>query len=96
MHDIIKAHDEQVQCGSCGQADWERSRKELDKAKHDVERLRRALDRSDVEKRDQQQKGLATRQALQVYCKGHPCIYPSVHSCIQPSVHPSIHPSIRL
>lgn len=52
-------------CVLC-QADWERSRKELDKARHDVERLRRALDRSDVEKRDQQQKGAATRQALEV------------------------------
>ena len=49
-----------------GQADWERSRKQLDKAKHDVERLRRALNRSDAEKREQQQKVAATRQALQV------------------------------
>ena len=48
------------------QADWERSRKELDKAKHDVERLRRAIDRSEAEKRDQQQKMYATRKALQV------------------------------
>ena len=48
------------------QAEWERSRKELDKARHDVERLRRALDRSDVEKRDQQHKATAVNQALQV------------------------------
>ena len=51
-----------VQC----QADWEQSRKELGKARHDVERLRHALDRGDVEKRDQQQKTDAARQALQV------------------------------
>ena len=50
----------------CGQAEWERSRKELDKARHDVERLRRALDKAAVEKRDQQQKVAATRDALQV------------------------------
>ncbi len=48
------------------QAEWERSRKELDKARHDVERLRRAVDRSDVEKRDQQHKAAAVKQALQV------------------------------
>ena len=48
------------------QAEWERSRKELDKGRHDVERLRRALDRSDVEKRDQQHKATAVTQALQV------------------------------
>ena len=49
------------------QADGERSRKELDKARHDVERLRRALDKAAVEKRDQQQKVAATQQALQVW-----------------------------
>jgi len=53
------------------QAEWERSRKELDKARHDVERLRRAVDRSDVEKRDQQHKGTAVKQALQVTSDGH-------------------------
>ena len=63
----------QARCVACGmhligwiQAEWERSRKELDKARHDVERLRRALDRSDVEKRDQQHKATAVTQALQV------------------------------
>lgn len=53
------------------QAEWERSRKELDKARHDVERLRRAVDRSDVEKRDQQHKATAVKQALQVSSSGH-------------------------
>lgn len=48
------------------QAQWEQGRKDLDKARHDVERLRRALDRSDAEKRDQQHKASAARQALQV------------------------------
>ena len=50
----------------CLQAEWEHSRKELEKARHDVERLRKALNRSDAEKRDQQQKASAARQALQV------------------------------
>lgn len=50
------------------QSEWERCRKDLDKARHDVERLRRALERSDAEKRDQQQKAAAARQALQVPC----------------------------
>lgn len=48
------------------QAQWEQSRKELDKARHDVDRLRRALDRSDAEKKDQHHKAAAARQALQV------------------------------
>ena len=52
------------------QADWERSRKELEKARHDVERLRRALDKAAVERRDQQHKIAATQQALQVCCLG--------------------------
>ncbi|KAL3152356.1 hypothetical protein ABBQ32_001417 [Trebouxia sp. C0010 RCD-2024] len=47
------------------QADWERTRKDLDKARHDVERFRRALDKAAVEKRDLQQKVAATQQALQ-------------------------------
>lgn len=51
---------------ACGQADWERTRKDLDKARHDVERFRRALDKAAVEKRDLQQKVAATQQALQV------------------------------
>ena len=48
------------------QAEWQHSRKELEKARHDVERLRKALNRSDAEKRDQQQKASSARQALQV------------------------------
>lgn len=48
------------------QADWERSRKELVKARHDVDRLRRAVDRFDVEKRDHLHQVTAVKQALQV------------------------------
>ena len=67
------------------QADWERSRKELVKARHDVDRLRRAVDRSDVEKRDHLHQVTAVKQALQVSFNGDVrmlcCLLESQQAC---------------
>ena len=50
------------------QAESERTRKALHKAEHDVERLRRALDRSEEQHRSAETRAAAATQSLQVCC----------------------------
>lgn len=55
-----------LQYGHILQVEHEKLKKQLDKAHHDVERLRRALDRAESEKHEQQDKAASAVKTAEV------------------------------